>query len=436
MAELTPFEHACIAAGLGEPADFLRTFEETAQLLGEPIAVTDRQARRWRRDFPPPTPRARAWRVLHAMFGFDPIELGFLKRPPGATVGSAPFLAQEGSESVNRRAFMKDSIGTAAAAGFSSPADREAPSGPKGAIGTAHVIELREGLRSLYQLDDAYGGGDVRSLARKHLRRVERIINTAHYPDTIGRQLQLLAGETAEHCGWLYYDADDQGRARRFWGEALTTATVLGDDSLAICVLASLSMQASYEGRPRDGLNLARAAQERAVRYGSPALQSLLASREARALSLMRDESTAKKRLAESMRLVERVERGRPSPEWAAFHGHAELDYAQGLFYTEAGHHHAAVQFLRAALAHQDRTYGRNRALYRLTLSRSLVQSGEVDEAAGQAVESLEHLEEVESERVIRRLKEVTSLLRGVGAVSARDAADQLTEYAELRGAA
>jgi len=325
--------------------------------------------------------------------------LGFAKRPPGVTVGSTPLLAQEGPE-VKRRAFIHDSIGVAAAAGMPGSADRGMQIGPKGAVGTSHVIELREGLRSLYQLDDAYGGGNVRSLARRHLKRVERIINTASYPDTIGRQLQLLAGETAEHCGWLFYDADDQGRARRYWGEALTTATVLGDDNLAIMVLASLSMQASYEGRPRQGLDLARAAQERAVRYGSPMLQSLLASREARALSLVGDESSARQRLKESMKLVERGDRGRPSPEWAAFHGHAELDYAQGLHFTETGHHHSAVQFLRAALAHQDRTYGRNRALYRLTLSRSLTQAGEVDEAAHQAVKSLEHLEEVESGRV------------------------------------
>ncbi|MEV7004632.1 hypothetical protein AB0N62_44685 [Streptomyces sp. NPDC093982] len=337
---------------------------------------------------------------------------------------------------MKRRAFMKDTAGVAAAAGMPASAGRETPSGPKGCVGTAHVIELREGLRSLYQLDDAYGGGDVRSLARKHLKRIERIVNTNTYPDTIGRQLQLLSGATAEHCGWLYYDADNQTAARRFWGEALTTATVLGDDNLAIMVLAALSMQASYEGRPRDGLNLARAAQARAVRYGSPMLQSLLASREARALSLIGDETAATRQLTESMRLAEQGDRGRPSPDWAAFHGHAELDYAQGLLYTETGHHHSAVTFLRAALAHQDRTYGRNRALYRLTLSRSLVQAGEVDEAAHEAVESLGHLEEVESGRVIRRLKEVTGHLQSVDAASAREAADRLTEYTELSGAA
>ncbi|MGW4237437.1 hypothetical protein ACWEJP_11425 [Streptomyces sp. NPDC004749] len=337
---------------------------------------------------------------------------------------------------MDRRAFLTDSFGAAAAARLPAHAQRHTPAGPTGNVGTVHLLELREGLRSLYTLDDAYGGGDVRSLAVRHLRRVRRVINSCSSADSIGRQLQLLAGETAEHCAWLYYDADDQANARLYWGEALTTATVLRDDSLEILVLASLSMQASYEDRPRDGYDLARAAQDRAARFGSPVLQSLIASREARALSLMRDRKAASSRLAEAMRLVDRGSRGRPSPEWARFHGHAELDYAHGLLHTETGRHQAAVQFFRAALAHQDRAYGRNRALYRLTLARGLVEAGEVDEGATHAVESLRHLDEVESGRVMRRLTEVAGLLNASGAAGAREAAEALTDHVRSKRAA
>jgi lipopolysaccharide biosynthesis regulator YciM len=150
----------------------------------------------------------------------------------------------------------------------------------------------------------------------------------------------------------------------------------------------------------------------------------------------MGEDSDARRRLADSMRLVDQTGRGRPAPEWADFHGAAELDYAQGLLYTENGHHDRAVHFLRAALEHQDRTYGRNRALYRLTLSRSLISAGDVDEGAGHAVQSLNHLEEVESGRVMRRLTEVVDLLDQVDAVSARDAAQELREYVHERRAA
>ncbi|MGA5505795.1 hypothetical protein [Streptomyces umbrinus] len=419
--EQTPFARECASRGWDRPAVFLRAFDSTAGLVGEQVVVTDRQFRRWRLP-DPPRPRPRAWRVLHAMFGMSPLDLGFPGPEPGATVEVSP--EYMGGVSVDRRAFVADTFGAAAGLALGSAE----------AVGTTHIMELREGLRSLYTLDDAYGGGDVRSLAVRHLRRVRRVINTGSYPDTIGRQLQLLAGETAEHCAWLYYDADEQDTARRYWGEALTTATMLRDEGLEVLVLAALSMQASFEGRPRDGYDLARAAHQRAVSLGSPTLLSLIASREARALTLMKDQGSARKRLADSMRMVERTDRGRPAPEWAAFHGHAELDYAHGLLYTESGHPKAAVPFLRAALAHQHRTYGRNRALYRLTLARGLVQAGEVDEGAAEAVGSLEHLEEVESGRVMRKLTEVHRLLATVDATSARAAAGELTEYTQQKG--
>ncbi|MGW6604199.1 hypothetical protein [Streptomyces sp. NPDC055036] len=162
----------------------------------------------------------------------------------------------------------------------------------------------------------------------------------------------------------------------------------------------------------------------------------MIAAREARALSLMNDGTAAGKRLSEAMHLVDRSSNGRPAPEWAAFHGHAELDYSQGLLYAELGHHHSATQFLRAALSHQDRTYGRNRALYRLTLAQNLVRAGDVDEGAAHAVGSLEHLEEVESGRVTRKLRGVTDLLRHRGADTARQAVEELTEYVQAKGAA
>ncbi|THA54301.1 hypothetical protein E6R62_16710 [Streptomyces sp. A1136] len=432
---MTPFEHACLLHGWEKPADFLRAFEATADVLGEAVTLTDRQYRRWKRP-KPPAPRARAWRTLHAMFGVSPVDLGFPGPPPGATVGSAALSAQKGSTSVDRRAFMADGIGVVAGLGLPAHSRPLSPPGETGAVGTTHLLELRAGLRSLFQLDDAYGGGDVRSLAVRHLTRVRRVINTGTYPDTIGRQLQLLAGEIAEHCGWLYYDADEQDNARRYWGDALTTATMLRDSNLEILVFSSMSLQACYEGRARDGLELARAAQERATQLGSPVLQSLIAAREARALALMADGSGAKARLSAAMQLVDRKGRGRPSPEWTQFHGPAELDYAQGLLYSELGNHRAATRFLGAALAHQETTYGRNRALYRITLAQALVDAGEADEAAAHAVASLEALEEVESGRVMRRLTTVTNSLRAVDARSARAAADELTEYARTKEAA
>ncbi|GHD99375.1 hypothetical protein [Streptomyces alanosinicus] len=65
-----------------------------------------------------------------------------------------------------------------------------------------------------------------------------------------------------------------------------------------------------------------------------------------------------------------------------------------------------------------------------------MVNAGNVDQGAAHAVGSLEHLEEIESGRVMRRLGEVVDLLDRTHAVSARDAAQELREYACGRRAA
>lgn len=55
---MTPFEQACAAQGWGRPAEFLKAFHATAEVLGEDITVTDRQFRRWRAVLPPLPVRA------------------------------------------------------------------------------------------------------------------------------------------------------------------------------------------------------------------------------------------------------------------------------------------------------------------------------------------------------------------------------------------
>ena len=54
MTELTPFDQALITHGWQRPADFLRAFETTADVLGETVTITDRQLRRWRAPCHPP----------------------------------------------------------------------------------------------------------------------------------------------------------------------------------------------------------------------------------------------------------------------------------------------------------------------------------------------------------------------------------------------
>ncbi len=78
--QITPFRHACESRGWGENTVFLAEFDRTARELGEDVSLTVRQLQRWRRPHPP-RPRPVSWRVLHAMFGLSPLDLGFPTPP-------------------------------------------------------------------------------------------------------------------------------------------------------------------------------------------------------------------------------------------------------------------------------------------------------------------------------------------------------------------
>ncbi|MEV6985431.1 hypothetical protein AB0M95_29795 [Sphaerisporangium sp. NPDC051017] len=416
------FEQACADRGWDRPAAFLAAFAQAAYMVGEPVELTARQFRRW--CLPnPPRPRQKAWRVLHAMFGVNPADLGFPPAPYGE-INPCTFLITDQTEEtdVNRRTFVTAAMGTTAGAALGAFT-------PPEAVGTPHVQELRAGLRALDTLVDLHGGTDVRALAVRHLNRIRRIIETSTYSDSIGRQLHLLAGQTANSCAYMHFDACEQDTARHYWYEGLTIATMSDNTEIKIEALAMLGLQANYEERPRHAHQLLAAARHHAEALGSPVLLSIIASREANALSLLGDHAGARAALTRSLRLMERPRTGRPSPGWTAFYDQSEAEVIQAHLFTKAGKHKAAIPYFQASVAHTGASYGRNLTGRQFALAHSLVQAGEVDEGAALAVTTLGKLREVSSGRVRRRAVEVRDALASVDSHTAREAAQALTNH-------
>ncbi|MFG3001476.1 hypothetical protein [Streptomyces sp. NPDC048340] len=405
-----PAEEQTVFAGLVDgfgwrsPATFIRVYAAVARRIGEREDVTDRQVRRWRAPSPP-CPQPGRQRVLEAMLGIPLEQAGFRvpehrRNPvtvPVPVLDPIPELRERRPDSMERRTVLA-AVGGAALAvtGIGAPA-ATAYDGPR--VGTDTVTDLRQGLSALYGLDDRFGGNTVGPLAAAHHTRIRRLIDTGSYPETIGRQLRLISGETAEHVGWLAFDAGDHTRARTYWSQAQDTATELRDDSLAVVVLASMSLLELREQQPRLALDHARRAASLAAPWAPPSLLSILATREARALAMLGDSASARSTLANAARLYEKDRGSRPAPDWTTFHGPAELAAAQAELFTAAGHHRAAVSWLRRALERQETTYARNEVLQRAGLAGALARSGEADEAAHHIEQGEALLTEVSSGR-------------------------------------
>lgn len=406
--ERTPFAALCDQFGWSGPKAFLHVYAATAERIRESPDLSARQVRNWRSPNPP-CPRPGHQRVLEAMLGVPLEQAGFdvpMHRrntvTPLPLTAPASALPEEGPDPVHRRAFLNTSGSAVIGAALpilsaNSPERAAAPDRPR--LGTDTVADLRSGLASLYGLDDRFGGATVGPLAAAHLSRVERLIDTGSYPGTIGRQLRLIAGETAEHVGWLAFDAGDHPRARTYFDMALDRAQELQDDSLSVLVMASMSSLCLHDGKPREALDLTRRAQDQARRWAPPTLMSILVTREARALALLDDARAARTTLSRAASLYEQECGARPVPDWTVFHGASEIADAQADLFSVAGHHGAAVTWLRKALERRETTYARNEALYRGALAVSLVRSGEPEEAAHEITEGAALLSEVSSGR-------------------------------------
>lgn len=403
VEEPTVFADLVDGFGWRSPAQFIRVYAAVASRIGEREEVTDRQVRRWRAPNPP-CPQPGRQRVLEAMLGLPLEQAGFRvpdhrRNPltaPVSVLDPIPEL-RERPDPMNRRTVLAAAGGVALGVAGIGAAPATAYDAPR--VGTDAVTDLRRGLASLYGLDDRFGGATVGPLAAAHLSRVRRLIDSGSYPETIGRQLRLISGETAEHVGWLAFDAGDHQRARAYWNQARDTATELRDDSLCVLVLASMSLLELREQQPRLALDHARRAASLAAPWAPPALLSILATREARALAMLGDSASARSTLANAARLYEKDRGSRPAPDWTLFHGPAELAAAQAELFTAAGHHAAAVSWLRRSLARQETTYARNEVLQRAGLAGALARSGEADEAAHHIEQGEALLTEVSSGR-------------------------------------
>src|SRR5207245_7137840 len=102
--------------------------------------------------------------------------------------------------------------------------------------------------------------------------------------------------------GWLAHDSGRHADARSYYAEALATARMAGDPALEAHAFCNTAFLARDDGRPREAVRAAQAAQQAAARLGSARLQSLLALREAGGWAELGDRTACERALTRAAR--------------------------------------------------------------------------------------------------------------------------------------
>ncbi|MEV7596673.1 hypothetical protein AB0O91_04715 [Kitasatospora sp. NPDC089797] len=293
-------------------------------------------------------------------------------------------------------------------------------------IGAADVQVFRAKVADLYAIDHTQGGRVARRAAAQVLQSVENAVTGGVYLAPVGRDLHALVGTIHSHLGWIEFDAGRKAAARAACTEALTSARLVGDPLLEVRSLDSLSLLAVEQRRPWEAIAAATASGEIAQRHGGPKVKSVVALRQARALSSAGDHAGARRALSQALTWQDRSDSDTDAPPWTAFAGRVEVDYATAAWHVGAGQLAHAIPFLRSAVELLGPKFSRNAALYRARLAEVLMKAGNVEEACAEAVASASAAQGMASARLADRLSSVASLAVRVDTAVARDCIEEL----------
>lgn len=200
--------------------------------------------------------------------------------------------------------------------------DQPAASGRR-KVGQADVEALRTMAATFRDLDNRVGGGRIRQTVVQYLHSEVSPLLRGDYTEQTGRLLFAAAAELTKLAGWMAYDDEEHGLAQRYLIQALRMSRTASDHALGAEILAAMSHQATYIGRPGDAVDLARAAQIGARKAGLAVLESECHIVEAHGHAAREDASACSGSLAAAETAFERTE-GTP-PEWLAYFDEAYL---------------------------------------------------------------------------------------------------------------
>ncbi|WP_329394814.1 helix-turn-helix domain-containing protein [Streptomyces melanogenes] len=280
-------------------------------------------------------------------------------------------------------------------------------------VGMGQVEDLQQRVHGLRLADDVLAGGDLIRPAFRELRSAVRLYRESSYSGEVGRELLRQVGELAQIAGWIASDAGLHAEAERIYRLGISAAAQAEDRTLAGNLAGSLAYQLSNIGREVEGLQLARAALDRAGLDVPPKARALYLDRVAWAHTKTGEAQPAMRALGEASDVLTQDSTGAESPAYLYWVDAGELQVMESRVYTELRRPLRAVPLLRDVLSRYDVTHTRELALYLSWLAVALADANEPEEAAATANRVLALSADVASERTAERGRVVLARLEG-----------------------
>lgn len=337
--------------------------------------------------------------------------LGLPKSSVGLTAEQTSRADERTVADMRRAELLRGLVGAAATLAL----PREISSGGTHKISDRVVVECRAALDRLFEMDEQHGGATVYALAGQMVTKIRTTLTRASHSMTVGRDLRSLAASTAEHAGWLAFDAGNAGSARRWWLEALHMSDLASNTDTRITALTSMALHACTSSDPADGreaVELVDAAKGSRIGKPSHRLLSLLNARQAFGYARTGDAVRAASLLVEAERLLDGCDQDEDEPTWLQFWGPADLQCHAARSFIALGQFKPAQTAARNAITMCDQSiYPRNHAIYSTVLASALARDGQVDKAISASTSVIAKASTFGSRRIVAEAHDIVGML-------------------------
>jgi transcriptional regulator with XRE-family HTH domain len=327
--------------------------------------------------------------------------------------------AASGGSSVDRRAFLAASSGTA----LTTLAARwQSALGASGAlIPATGSRQVRPGLAEhigqrlayLRHLDDELGSGDLARLAQAELALIARLLRDGSYTTATASRLYSLAAEAGRQAAWASFDQHDHAAASRLFETSLRASAAADDLFTGAYALSFLAVQCYSTGEAQQAVSLLETAGASVTKMGSPRMTAMLAARSARAYSKLGRRKACARLLHEARTALDQGTRP-DDPDALYWVTPGEIEMIAGSSALDLGDHGEAIRRFDAAVKADyrgDDQYPRSHAIYLARAAQAHLARHDLGAALAQAEHAVRCLGGVDSARSASSVKDLRARL-------------------------
>jgi tetratricopeptide (TPR) repeat protein len=264
-------------------------------------------------------------------------------------------------------------------------------------------------VNNLRQQDNVLGPQFTLHSTMGHRQLAQQLAKAA--PAAFQQRAISTYAELTQLMGWLCFNMDDYQGAWHYYNEARSAAHDAQNVELVTYILCAMSQLATWQGRPRVGIDHAAAAATWATHTNSPLARAYAADVTVKAYAADNQPDRFREKLDEEYTALQAAQPDEPRAPWWYF-------YDESFYWSTVGYceliiqqPEAALNVLDRSLALVDPVHVHNNAFWQLFRAEARIQQAEIVEATS-IIWNVNQLTAVgRSQRITERIIRLRSLL-------------------------